>query len=178
MKTCKLYNFFNLVCVWLKGVGVWLAAAGIFVCGCENPGMQDAGVSPQQGFNIQRVRISALTDFVVSGQDLQQNEIKTYTELLDAYDTSFKKPCVFRFELYEYKPLTSNPRGKRIIIWPDIDLSSAGKNNEHWKDYLRAYEFYLPLGFSPQAGRDYLLEATCLVGERRFSDLFKIQYRP
>ena len=176
MKTCKQYNFFSLPL--LKGFGVWLAAAGVFVCGCENPAMQGSGLSVQQGFTIQRVRISALTDFVVSREDPQESEIKTFAELLDAYDTSFKKPCVFGFELYEYKPLMSNPRGKRIIIWPDIDLTSPGKNNKHWKDYLRAYEFYLPLGFSPQPERNYLLEVTCLVEDRRFSDLFKIRYRP
>ena len=177
MKTCKQPHrdeFFALV---LKGLGVWLAAAGLLIGGCENPVVQDKS-SAEQGFTIQRVRISALSDFVVSADDPQKSEIKTFVELLDAYDSPFKKPCVFRFELYEYKPLVSNPRGKRIIIWPDIGLTSAGKNNRYWKDYLRSYEFYLPLGFDPQPDRNYLLEVTCLMGDRRFGDLFKIQYKP
>ena len=175
MKTYKQYNFFTLV---LRSLWALLIVAGLFVCGCENSAMQDSGPSVQQGFTIQRVRISALTDFVVSADDQQKSEIKTFAELLDAYDSSFKKPCVFRFELYEYEPLMSNPRGKRIIIWPDIDLTNPGKNNQYWKDYLRSYEFYLPLGFAPQPGRTYLLEATCLMGDRRFNDLSKIRYRP
>ena len=162
----------------LRGLGFWLAAVGLFVCGCESSTMQNAASSPQQGFIIQHVRISALSDFVVSADDPQKSEIKTYVELMDDYDSPFKKPCIFRFELYEYKPLMSNPRGKRMIIWPDIDLTRPGKNNQYWKDYLRSYEFYLPLGFVPQAQRSYLLEVTCLMGDRRFGDLFKIQYRP
>ncbi|MBL7215401.1 MAG: hypothetical protein ISS71_06960 [Phycisphaerae bacterium] len=71
-----------------------------------------------------------------------------------------------------------NPRGKRLIIWPDIDLTIPGKNNQYWKDYLRSYEFYLPLGFSPQPNQNYLLEVTCLAVEKRFSGFLKIRYRP
>ena len=155
-----------------------MTITGLLVCGCESSRMQNTSTQAVEGFTIQRVRISALTDFVVSRDDPQKREIKTYAELLDAYDSQLKSPCIFRFELYEYKPLVGNPRGKRLIIWPDVDLTSPGKNNQHWKDYLRSYEFYLPLGFSPQPDRNYLLEVTCMTGEKRFNGYLKIRYRP
>lgn len=151
---------------------------GFFISGCENPVAPYFSSSPPQDFAIQRVRISALTDFVVSEGDSQKSEIKTFAELLDAYDSQLKKLCVFRFELYDYKPLSSNPRGKRLVIWPDYDLTDPTDNNQHWKDYLRSYEFYLPLGFSPQPEKSYLLEVTCSAGDRRFNDVAKIQFRP
>ncbi len=159
-------------------MGLLIAWLAFFVCGCEGPVAQPSGTLAQQGFTIQRVRISALTDFVVSQEDPEKSEIKTFVELLDAYDSQLKKPGIFRFELYEYKPLSSDPRGKRLIIWPDMDLTGAAENSRYWKDYLRSYEFYLPLGFLPTAEMNYLLEVTCMVGDSRFNGLSKIRFRP
>ncbi|MBC8379618.1 MAG: hypothetical protein H8E62_10630 [Planctomycetes bacterium] len=177
MKTCKRVQLFELLKMF-SCVRLWIALAAFVVCGCESPVAQSSGPSGPQGFTIERVRISALTDFVVSKEDPEKSEIKTFVELLDAYDSELKKPCIFRFELYEYKPMSSDPRGKRLIIWPDMDLTGPLENSRHWKDYLRAYEFYLPLGFSPTAETNYLLEVTCLVGDSRFSGVSKIRFRP
>lgn len=161
-----------------KWFWAWIIIPALLISGCETPVAQSADPNSLEGFTVQRVRISALTDFVVSADDPQKSEIKTYVELMDAYDSQLKQPCIVRFELYEYKSLSSNPRGKRLIIWPDIDLTNPGNNNRYWKDYLRAYEFYLPLGFSPQPDKNYLLEATCLTAGKRFSGVLKTRYRP
>lgn len=155
-----------------------LTLAALLAGGCESPPRLEKPPLVLQGFTIRKVRISALTDFVISDKDPDQSEIKTYVELLDTYDSQLKKPCIFRFELYAYKALTNNPRGKRLTIWSDIDLTNPAENNQYWKDYLRSYAFYLPLGFSPRPEQNYLLEVTCLSGEKRFSDVFKIRYQP
>ena len=68
-----------------------------------------------------------------------------YAALRDSFGSCLKAPGVFRFELYEYVQYSSEPKGKRIIIWPDIDLTDAAENNEYWNDFLRAYEFSLDL---------------------------------
>jgi len=162
----------------LSGFWIGFAATGFFGGGCQTPSTQVISSSTQQGFTIRRVNILGLTDFSVSPQEPEKSRIKTFVELLDDYHSPLKKLCVFRFEFYEYTPLTANPRGKRLMIWPDIDLTDPDKNNQHWKDYLRSYEFYLPLDFSPQPGQIYLLEVTCMTGGQRFGGILKIRYQP
>ncbi len=153
--------------------------AGLCVSGCEMPAAHEQAIPGEiQDFTVQRVRISPLSDFVASRQNAAQTQIKTYVELLDRYDSPLKKPGVFRFELYEYVPMVVNPRGKRLVIWPDIDLTGPAENNQHWKEFVRSYEFYLPLGFSPRPNQNYLLEATCLTGGQRFSGVIRIRYQP
>jgi len=131
---------------------------------------EDSGVS--------RIRISALTEFVQDPSAPDKVQVKTLVELIDPQDAPVKTPFVVRFELYEFRPLSSNPRGQRVAIWPEQDLLDPPTNDEHWEEFLRGYEFYLPLEFVPQPGEKYLLEVSCLVEQRRFDDLFKIQYRP
>jgi hypothetical protein len=105
-------------------------------------------------------------------------QIKTLVELIDPLDTQVKSAFIARFELYEFQPLSSNPRGRRLSIWPEQDLNNPGTNDRHWQDFLRGYEFYLPLEFVPQPGKKYLLEVSCRAGQQRFHDLFKMQYQP
>jgi len=69
-------------------------------------------------------------------------------------------PGVFRFELYERVVRSAEPKGRRIVIWPDIDLTGAAENNEYWRDFLRAYEFNLP--FEAQIKQCYILQVTYL----------------
>jgi hypothetical protein len=126
---------------------------------------------------VERVRISALTEFVPVPSIPDKVRIKTLIELIDPLDTSVKAAFTARFELYEFRPLSSNPRGRRLLIWPEQNLNDPGMNNEHWQDFLRGYEFYLPLEFVPQQGKKYLLEVNCTIGQRRLDDLFKMQYR-
>jgi hypothetical protein len=80
--------------------------------------------------------------------------------LLDSFDCQIKTPGIFRFELYKYVRRSAEPKGKRIAIWPDIDLTGTTENNNYWRDFLRAYEFNLD--FVPKRNQSYILQATCL----------------
>lgn len=175
MKTCKqqIVRIFGLNSFWL-----WFAAAGIIFCGCQVPATQSSDSSDLPEATLQRVRISPLTDFAVLKEDPQQAEIKTYVELLDAANASVQKPGVFRFELYDYQPLLANPRGMRRVLWPDIDLTEPDAIRRHWREYLKSYEFYLPLEFIPAANQNYLLEVTCLADNKRYGGVLKIRYQP
>jgi hypothetical protein len=104
--------------------------------------------------------------------------IKTLVELLNASGSATQAPCVLRFEFYEFHPRASDPRGRRLLIWPNQNLSDPDTNKEHWKEFLRGYEFFLPLEFRLERGKKYVLEATCLINQRRYSDFFNIQYQP
>jgi len=107
-----------------------------------------------------KIDIMPLTEFICTGGDEEPSKIRVYVSLLDAFDCQIKTPAVFRFELYERIRRSAEPRGGRIIIWPDIDLIDTVENNEHWRDFLRAYEFNLD--FEPESNQSYILQATCL----------------
>ena len=91
-----------------------------------------------------------------------EGKIRVFVSLLDRFGAAVKGPAVFRFELYERVLRSSEPRGRRLAIWDDIDLVEAEANQGHWRDYLRAYEF--ELDFESGKGASFILEVTCVVG--------------
>lgn len=107
-----------------------------------------------------KIDIMPLTELVSVGDDEEGSEINVYVSLLDPSGCQIKTPGVFRFELYEKVERSAEPKGKRIFIWPDVDLTELSKNNEYWRDFLRAYEFNL--GFGSLGGQSYILQVTCL----------------
>jgi len=119
-----------------------------------------------------KVDIMPLTEFAGDGE--KPSKIKVYVSLLDAFDCQIKTPAVFRFELYNRAQLSAEPKSERILIWPDFDLNDPAKNNEHWNDFLRVYEFNLP--FEPNPGKSYILQVTSLCPNgRRLSDEFTLK---
>ncbi len=107
-----------------------------------------------------KIDIMPLTEVVCGGDSEEPSGIKVYVSLLDAFDCQIKGPGVFRFELYEYVQRSAEPKGKRVEIWPDIDLTEPSENNEYWQDFLRGYAF--DLDFSRRGKRSYILQVTCL----------------
>jgi len=121
-----------------------------------------------------KIDIMPLTEFI-SVDETQQAKIKLYVSLIDTFDSQIKSPGMFRFELYEYVQRSAEPKGKRIIIWPDIDLTEPSENNEYWRDFLRAYEFNLP--FEQATNQSYILQVTCLrPNGKRISSEFTLRH--
>jgi hypothetical protein len=82
----------------------------------------------------------------------------------------------FRFELYEFVPLDANPRGKRIVLWPEIQPGAVESANRNWRPHLKAYEFVLPVRQRLAADKTYLLEVTALGADGiRRTDAVKIK---
>jgi len=117
-----------------------------------------------------KIDIMPLTEFVCIGNDPDASQLKLYVGLLDSFGSQIKAPAVFRFEVYGYEKLRSEPKGKRIVIWPDIDLTGPAENNEYWRDFLRSYQFNLD--FEPLRNQNYILQVTCLCpnGKRLSAD--------
>jgi len=107
-----------------------------------------------------KIDIMPLTEFIRAGDTERAPRLKVYVSLLDSFDCQIKSPGVFRFELYEYVQRSAEPKGRRMVIWPDINLTERKENNNHWQDFLRAYEFNLD--FKPQSNQSYILQVTCL----------------
>jgi hypothetical protein len=125
-----------------------------------------------------KIKVAPLTE-LVAGRYEDVFNVNVYVDVLDGFDSRMKTPAVFRFEAYEYLPRSGEEKGKRAIIWPDVDLTEPGRNNEYWRDYLRCYQFALDVGEEIEKGRSYVLQVTCItpVGEQLIDD-FLIEYVP
>lgn len=107
-----------------------------------------------------RIDILPLTEYTGGSDAGGKSKIKVYVSLLDSFGYQMKSPGLFRFELYERVPRSAEPKGRRVCIWPDIDLTDVVENNGYWRDFLRAYEFSLP--FEPETSQNHILQVTCL----------------
>jgi hypothetical protein len=96
-------------------------------------------------FGPARIDVLPITSIAPASASDHDVAINAYIGLIDAFDSQIKAPAVFRFELFQRLQRLANPKGKRLMVWPDIDLTDATLNNNHWQDFLRAYLFTLPL---------------------------------
>ena len=146
--------------------------------GCEPPKTEPTsangiGLNQLAEYTPTKVDVMPLTEFT---REAGQTELKVYVSLLDEFGCQIKSPAVFRFELHNKVPRSAEPKGKRVAIWPDINLSDPAQNNEHWQDFLRSYKFGLP--FEPKPDQSYVLQATALCPNgKRLSTEFTLTYK-
>ncbi|NIA16925.1 MAG: hypothetical protein GWO86_01125 [Planctomycetes bacterium] len=133
----------------------------IFIFGCQQSRQNSAYYIPDNTLNDYsafapvKIKITGLTEFV------DASNLKIYVDLIDGFGSRVKSPAVFRFELYEYVPRSAEPKGRRIFLWPDIDLTTVEVNNAHWRDFLRSYEFDMKVDFELNKKQTYILQALC-----------------
>lgn len=142
--------------------------------GCGIQFSYDHTVDPNAPVSVERVRLSTLTGF--EPDPAGGVRLKAHVELFDALDTQIQKPAVFRFELYHFRRLSRDPRGHRIKLWSDQDLTSEQSQSTHWRDYLSGYEFFLPAPPDLMSGRKYVLDVTCMVDNKRHMDRLRFSY--
>ena len=111
-----------------------------------------------------KINIIPLTEFI-SADNIRGANIHLYVSLLDSFGSQIKSPCKFRFELYQRVQRSAEPKGRRVVIWPDIDLTDLAANHGYWRDHLRAYEFNVPFGSA--TSQSYILQVTCLCSNGR-----------
>ncbi len=161
-----------------------MVSAGLvimFCWGCEpdDSEINICSLSDQammQAYYVQDIRFVGLTEIVADSRNMENAELYIFIDLIDSDGVRIKSPGMFRFELYHFVPRTSQPMGKRIAAWPDIDLEESEVNNEYWRDFLRAYHFKLPLDFIPQSTDTFILQATFMTPNgRRLSATFHLK---
>jgi hypothetical protein len=152
-----------------------LVEAGCGPATPELPPLSDNHSNLLSAYTPVKIDIMPLTEFIGVGEAEEAPKINVYVSLLDSFGCQEKSPGVFRFELYEHVVRSADEKGRRIIIWLDIDLTDVVENNNHWRDFLRAYEFNLD--FEPQSNRSYVLQATCMCPSgRRLSAEFTLKH--
>jgi hypothetical protein len=144
---------------------------------------EDAAANPQSavrnpqlpaGFAPARISILPLTELAGATDSSQPGTLSVYVSLLDSFGSQMKAPGVMRFEVYQHVPRSAEPKGQRINLWPDVDLTAPAQNNKCWRDFLRAYEFTLNAPTGPD--ETYILEATFLCPDgRRLSADFMLR---
>lgn len=127
-------------------------------------------VAPCERYGPARIDILPLTAPAQAPDSERDSILNVYICLLDSFDSQIKSPAVFRFELFEHAQRSTDPKGRRLTIWPDIALTDPALNNNHWQDFLRAYLFSLPV--QKLSAGDYILHATCInsSGKRLYAD--------
>jgi len=153
----------------------------VLFSGCPKPQPNGDGFVEVKGpcaYAAQRVHIIGLTSVKPDPNSKSSAVISTYVSLHDSFDSSVKGPGIFRFELYEYVPRSSQPRGKRLFSWPEFDLNDATINNSYWKDFLRAYYFSLNATIDLNVPKTYILQVTCVTpAEKRLTDIFYVDIK-
>jgi hypothetical protein len=148
---------------------VFFVAILFFYAGCSGPPSEsgqlnlpfmqsDAALYARYG--PARIDILPITTINPTTSSAGDYTIDIYVCLLDSFDSQIKAPATFRFELFQQVQRSNEPKGKRILIWPDINLTDSVMNNNHWQDFLRAYLFSLPLERS--ASETAILQVTCI----------------
>jgi hypothetical protein len=117
------------------------------------------------GFAPVKISVLPLSEFSGASGTGLSTVLNGYVALLDAFGSPLKTPGTLRFELYEYVPRSAEPKGQRVAIWPDLDLTDPAENNKYWRDFLRAYEFELDV--RADRNKTYILEVTYLCPDNR-----------
>jgi hypothetical protein len=126
------------------------------------------------GYAPVRIGILPLTELSRGSREGTGATLKAYVRLTDSFNSSIKAPGVLRFELYQYVPRSAEPKGQRIAIWRDVDLTAPAENNAYWRDFLRAYEFTFDAQADPS--RTYILQVTCLcLEDKRLTTEFTLK---
>jgi hypothetical protein len=144
---------------------LWVGLLTLSGCSNSSPRPELTAQAPQSptkivhsGFSPSKVSILPLTRLVSPSGPDADSYIQAYVTLADEFGAQLKYPGSFRFELYEKILRSAEPKGQRIEIWPDVDLTRPEQNSQYWQDFLRAYEFHLD--FVPDSNQKYILQVT------------------
>ena len=80
-------------------------------------------------------------------------------EATDSFGDPTKAFGDFRFELYDYRPFSPDPKGTKIATWRE-SLLEPKRNLQHWDNIAKRYQFKLQWGQPIPAGQRFVLVAT------------------
>lgn len=170
----KVILTISYICLWLFVLGQSGCEQAAGVAGPPSKIDTSPDVSAYTEYTPAKIHITPLTEISSSQDTADGSRIDVYVSLVDAFGSQIKSPGIFRFEAYEHVQPSASPKGSRVVIWPDIDLTQAVENSRYWQDFLRTYKFHLD--FKLQRDQAYVLQVTFLsVGGKRLSDEFVLK---
>ena len=151
--------------VKISGKAIFISAVLLYT-GCSGPPKESGQMnlpimqSDAALYAPARIDILPITTINPTTSSAGCYTIDVYVCLIDSFDSQIKSPATFRFELFQHVQRSTEPKGKRILIWPDINLTEPVMNSKCWQDFLRAYMFSLPL--EKPAFETTILQVTCI----------------
>ena len=140
-----------------------VSATALLAVGCGR--LAGPFASPQRHDGV---RLLTLTAFEPDVPD-EGTILRVFVQPADA-----DAGATYRFELYELKPYNTNPRGRRLMLWPEIAAVRRTDSTTHWRPHVGAYEFELPM-HTPSDGQRLVLEVTALLEDgTRQSDMLTL----
>ena len=159
---------------------LWFAVFLLLVpMGCQEGGRQPErkwgawwlhrAVRP--GFQVAEVRLHRSFTYIDEKEENEPGRIEVYLTLHDQYGDPFKAQGEFRFEIFQYQPAASDPRGGRFSVhgMQEFDLIKLDVNQKHWDGTTRNYRFSLALPELTDKQKPIVLQVT-------FTDLSKIRF--
>ncbi len=139
----------------------------VAVCGCELPPptapqtlVSQPVPSPVNLLLPQKIRIHSFTRTGELGEDGDGvRGIDVRIQAMDAYDDATKAFGKFRFELFRFRPNSSDPKGPRLAVWT-VDVGRFEENRRHWNSIMRTYQFKLGWDEPVPVGQKLVLTAT------------------
>jgi hypothetical protein len=168
---------------------LWFASAILIfhALGCEKP--RTVITKPQindnaenidamavyRQYHPEKIKITPLTSLIKTNED--GIKLRVYVNMLDSIGLQVRSPAIFRFELYQHIQRTGTSKGKRVAIWPDINVNLDEENQKYWKDFLRSYEFILPFPYPTDT--KYVLLLTCITpdSKRIYTEFSQLSYK-
>ena len=151
-------TFWKIACLYLL-IGALAGCHPTHMSNTNGSQAQQPLSSVWSDYAPRQLQLMRWTEITCQDSDTSSLKIVIYASLLDAYGNQIKAPGTFRFELCERTRRSARILGKRHQRWTDIQLINPRENQNHWQDYLRAYEFELNID-NPLLVKDYVLQAT------------------
>jgi hypothetical protein len=95
----------------------------------------------------------------------------------DVFGDHVKAVGDFRFELYEFRPASGDPKGRRLGFW-EQPIRTVADHTNHWDAFTQTYEFELYWDSSLQTDKRYVLQTMYMgPGEKRLFDEYVFDFR-
>jgi hypothetical protein len=135
-----------------------------------------------QAFQVSKVRLQpSFTKISGTQGQAESGVIETFVELSDQFGDPIKALGTCRFEIYQYRPISSDPRGPRCEIdgIQTVDLRDLQVNQKHWDNITRSYRFKIKLPPMSSGADKIVLQATFIMKpEYRLQDMLVVSRKP
>ncbi|MBN1764689.1 MAG: hypothetical protein JW860_05475 [Sedimentisphaerales bacterium] len=119
----------------------------------------------------------SFTRFIPAPESNGADCLEAYVSLKDQFGDPIKALGNFRFELYQYQPAMSDPRGRRFDVHgvQTFELTAIKSNQEYWDSTTRNYRFYLELPETDDSLKRIVIQVTYIsANNRRMQDVLTI----
>ncbi len=146
--------------VLIGGCGMFFSEPGV------QPPAAEVVPEPINTLLPTQIRIHPFTGMRVFSEKGDISGIDVRIEAIDAYGDANKAFGRFRFELYQFKPNSSDPKGLRTAVW-NVNVEDFKTNRRHWNSIARTYQFKLAWNRPIPVGQKFILVA---VFQSRFTE--------